>query len=198
MQSLPLAVGQNVIVIMPEAAPGQAFPAVTEKLSPLTLHMTGRSASAPVGSQFTLVWSADGGHHTAHGMLERSTQRGEETTFEIEIQDYQELDRRRSERSPVDIGVEFGFVTSGVGRNPIARGSAQIVDLSMTGALVQTSISNAEGSLFNLVIPTHGGNVRALALCTRSDSEGVGLNFVDFVGNGQQWLSEMLEGLKAA
>jgi hypothetical protein len=188
--------GQDVMLIASEVSPDAAFAGTAYRTDPLTVQINTESALAP-GTKAIVIYQKDGVYHTLTSQVVKSTVRGGITFCEIRTTAHENLERRRSDRYPVEMGCELGFM-GGTGQGlGVSRAYATIKDISKNGAWVTGDVPHYRGVLYNVQIPLPGdAAIRALGICTRiRPKDGFAIDFVDFIGGSQQLLVGVVDGL---
>lgn len=187
--------GQDVLVIVQQIAPGKAFPGTFHNSDPATLRVPGHLTTLPAGTQIVMLFQS-GGYCTMNAEVTASSDHGAVTFFELKVGMPENLERRRSNRFPVQMDVDFAYVGGSEDDPQVIRNKVPISDISVTGMMVRANLESPIGCLFNVTIPLpNGPQVHALAVCTRAMETGMGLEFVDFVGNGSHSLRDFIESL---
>jgi hypothetical protein len=125
---------------------------------------------------------------------------GEKGFCELEAASVWEIDQRRAPRYPVELPVEIGFVTHEDGEPVYRVVNGTAINMSLTGARVRTSSAVPVGAMLHITF--HAAPViivKALAIttCSEEDDLHIGLNFVEFMDDGQLHFHEFL-GQRAA
>jgi hypothetical protein len=118
----------------------------------------------------------------------RSILVGEEWHVQVDVSAWEELDRRRYPRHPVDLPVKLRLVIDGDDSPSITEILAVMKDLSLGGALIESGEEIAAGTLVELQAALRAkDHIRVLAVVIREvgGDKTYGLEFLDFVGGSR-------------
>jgi hypothetical protein len=108
-------------------------------------------------------------------------------------------DRRRHPRYPVRIPVQVRAVQESSGKVTIQGFEGLTENLSLGGASVACDAVIQAGALLNLTLQTEEGHWSSvLGIATWSgETGGVGVEFLDFIGDAKYRIHTLLSGLEA-
>ena len=177
-----------------------AIAASVAKQTPLTLNTTDRNASLlEVGKRALLILQDRGQFAKAEAQIISCEPFSEGFRIEAGQFGWEEVDRRRYPRYEVEIPVTVKAVIENNGSAQLKYVQATTLDMSLGGAWVRAEDELAPGSLveFQADLGT-GEHMRVLAIVAWSNNkDGLGLEFVDFLGGSRYYLHNFLSG-KAA
>lgn len=171
-----------------------ALAASVTRSTPLTLNTSDRSAALlEIGKRALLILQEGGQFAKAEAQITSCEAYAEGWRIEAGQFGWEEVDRRRYPRHHIEIPVIIKAVLESDGTAQLKYVQSQTVDISLGGAWVKASDELATGSLveFQAELGT-GEHMRVLAVVAWSNEEGVGLEFVDFLGGSRYYLHNYL------
>lgn len=148
-----------------------------------------------IGKRALLIMQDQGAVAKAEAQVMSVTASGDEWHIEIGKFGWEEVDRRRYPRHPVQIPVTVKAVLERNGNAQLKYVEAVTEDLSLGGAWIKSEDHLKTGSLVEFQAELFNGEtVRVLAIVAWSadGEQGVGLEFVDFLGGSQYHLHSYL------
>ncbi len=123
----------------------------------------------------------------ADGHLDQIARDEEGVHLAISQVHWELLERRRHVRIPLYVPVTLRTVVEDGETTEVACFEGYTVDMSISGAFVKMSPTPASGSLVEFSMDLEGEPVRTLAVVAHGgdDRGGVGLHFVEYVGNAR-------------
>ncbi len=177
-----------------------AIAASVAKQTPLTLSTSDRNASLlEIGKRALLILQEGGQFAKAEAQIISCEPFAEGWRIEAGQFGWEEVDRRRYPRYHIEIPVTVKAVVENNGAAQLKYVKAQTVDMSLGGAWVKAADDLAPGSLVEFQAElAHGEHMRVLAIVAwSSEKEGLGLEFVDFLGGSRYYLHNFLSGRAA-
>ncbi|MFI5384786.1 MAG: PilZ domain-containing protein [Fimbriimonadales bacterium] len=169
----------------------------TEIASPLPLRLkvlSGSQSGVRAGRRVMLLACHEGLALRGDGHLDQY--RSEKGGLELEIGSVQWelLERRRHVRVPLNLPVTLRAVAQGDDEPTVENITGTTMDISVSGAFVKAAVLPDEGSLVEFTTHIQGEELRTLAVVAHVTHErsGVGLHFVEYLGNSRHLLREFL------
>ena len=173
-----------------------AIAASVAKQTPLTLSTSDRNASLlEIGKRALLILQEGGQFAKAEAQIISCEPFAEGWRIEAGQFGWEEVDRRRYPRYQVEIPVTIKAVVETNGTAQLKYVQAKTVDISLGGVWVKTDEKAlGQGSLVEFQAElAHGEHMRVLAIVAWSnESDGLGLEFVDFLGGSRYYLHNFL------
>jgi len=173
-----------------------ALAASVTKQSPLTLSTSDRSAGLlEVGKRALLIVQDGGQFAKAEAQIVTCEEHAEGWRIEAGQFGWEEVDRRRYPRYTVEMPVTVKAVLEKDGAAELKYVHGQTLDISLGGTWLRADSELAIGSLVEFQAELRPGeHMRALAVVAWSgkDKDGLGLEFVDFLGGSRYYLHNFL------
>jgi hypothetical protein len=134
-----------------------------------------------------LLAHADGVALRADGHLDSLSREADGLYVQLSHVTWELLERRRHVRVPVELPVRLSLVVEGEVQPEIDGWVGTTADMSISGAFVRCSDLPDAGSLVEFSTVVDDEEVRTLAVVAHSSKErgGVGLHFVEYLGNAR-------------
>jgi len=177
-----------------------AIAASVAKQTPLTLSTSDRNASLlEIGKRALLILQEGGQFAKAEAQIISCEPFAEGWRIEAGQFGWEEVDRRRYPRYNVEMPITIKAVVENNGAAQLKYVKARTVDISLGGAWVKTEDQLQQGNLVEFQAELNRGeHMRVLAIVAWSnEKEGMGLEFVDFLGGSRYYLHNFLSS-KAA
>lgn len=149
------------------------------------------------GSSVTLLIDQNGDTLRTNATVQKSEHKRSAVYLELEMGKFQKLERRRCERFSTTIPVNVVLAAILSGTTEFARSPGLIIDISATGAWLQTDVTLEKGWLVHIEgkLPNQEP-FKALAEIVRVNKNGdkrdFAVDFVDFFGQSKQNLQRFL------
>ncbi|HEY3782487.1 MAG TPA: PilZ domain-containing protein [Fimbriimonadaceae bacterium] len=189
-----LKVGSQISLVFYMNAQPVAVAASVVKQQPLTLTTTDRGASMLETGKRALLIHQDGRNFAkAEAQIVSCDHFAEGWRIETGEFGWEEVDRRRYPRVEIKIPIVVKAVLERNGSAQLKYVQGETVDLSLGGTWLTASDELVPGSLVEFQAELVAGeNMRALAIVAWQREEGVGLEFVDFLGGSRYYLHNFL------
>lgn len=187
--------GKSIDLVVYDNGVTRLFKTVVDLTNPLRLRVVeGDHAILRSGRQVMLLSRAEGNAFRADGHLDTIRRDNKGCFLEIGKLAWELLERRRHVRVAVETRVTLSAVEES-DEGPRVRSSlGETFDLSDSGAFVKMDEPAAEGSLVECTLHLGKHEVRVLAMVAHHpvDQQGVGLHFVEYLGDAKPKLQQFL------
>lgn len=180
--------GANVHVLFYDESEPRVLSARVGTLAPMALTTKDPSALLLKPSMRSILVSEENGTVAkAECHVQDCRPIGDEWQVEVNVTAWEEVDRRRYPRHPMEIPIRLKLVRENHGQPEIAEILAVTQDISLGGMLVTVGEEVAEGALVEIHAALRPKeHIRVLAIVVRSKEDGfLGLEFLDFVGGAR-------------
>jgi hypothetical protein len=169
--------------------------ATVSKHTPLTFITKDRSALLmEVGKRALLILQESGQFAKSEAQITSCEPCSEGWKIEVGQFGWEEVDRRRYPRHEVKMPITVKAVMEQDGGVKLRYVKGETIDVSLGGTWIKTDEELIAGSLVEFQAELGSGeHMRALAIVAwKTEEEGVGLEFVDFLGGSRYYLHAFL------
>lgn len=163
---------------------------------PFTMTTADKNAGLLEPGKRTMLILQEGNQFAkAEAQVVACAQDGDNWTIEAGDFGWEEVDRRRYPRYELELDVKLKAVTETEGQAELRYFEAKTVDVSLGGAWVQTDHKLPAGSLVEFqaeLTPGHTVRVLGIIAWSVSEKEGLGIEFLDFIGGSRYQLHMFL------
>lgn len=189
-----MKVGQPIRMVFFTDLGSVAVRGTVRSILPLSIIVSGAEAGlVGEGNRVLLIMNFKQEFFKAEANVARGSHEAQDWVFELANEHWEEVDRRRYPRYPVEVPVQLRAIQELGGMTDIRTFEGKADDLSVGGAWVSVDGEVASGTLVEFqatLSPTE--RIRMMGLVAHVDDDGFGVEFIDFVGSSRYVLHSYL------